>query len=93
MSCVFKRDSILQSIFSTICIEGREDELRDEADLYHMGFDTHQKSLEFGFNLGEFVGKFYFGDYVYELDVPECNAKHYFIGSYDTVRQRLLAIL
>ena len=80
-------------MFNIMCIEGHEDELRNEADLYHIGFDTHQKSLEFGFNLGEFVGKFHFGKYVYELDVPECNVRMYFIGSYEKVRKRLLDIL
>jgi hypothetical protein len=93
VSSIFKRDAILQEIFNVICTEGREDELRDECDLYHIGFATGDEALEFGFNLGEYVGKFNFGDEVFEFRVPDCNVRMYFIGSRKTVQERIYEVL
>ena len=93
MSTIFKRHTILQEIFTVICREGREDELRNECDLYHIGFTSGDEALEFGFNLGEYVGKFNFGDDVFEFRVPECNVRMYFIGSRQTVKDRIYEVL
>lgn len=90
---VFKKDKILQEIFDIACYEGHEDELRDVSDLYSLGFDSAKEALEFGFNLGEFVGKFHFGDTVYEFLVPESNTLMYFIGSFNEVKMKIYKAL
>jgi len=90
---VFEKDSVLQELFTIACIEGREDDLRDEADIYHLGFDSLQQALEFGFNLGVFIGQFHFGKNCYEFRVPETNVKMYFIGSYEEVRRKIYKAL
>ena len=90
---VFKRDFLLQEIFNIICKEEREDELRNASDVYNLGFDSVEKAFEFGFNLGEYVGKYFFGEDVYEFLVPESASKMYFIGDYETVKKKLYGVL
>lgn len=90
---VFETDSILQELFAVACIEGREDELRDESDIYHLGFETIEQALRFGFNLGEFMGHYHFGEQCFEFRVPESDSRMYFIGSYEEVKKKIYKAL
>lgn len=85
----FETDSVLQDLFTIACLEGREDELRDESDIYHLGFESVDQALRFGFNLGLFMGKFHFEEQCYEFRVPESDSRMYFIGTYDEVKKKL----
>lgn len=93
MSDCFKKDTLSQTFVDIICSEKRERELLDACDIYHYGFESIEQCMEFSFNFGEYVGRFRFGETVWEFTAPNSNTRLYFIGSYDEVKTKIYDIL
>lgn len=90
---VIKTDNVLQDFVRVICLEGRSDELIKACDIYHFKFENEERAFEFGFNLGEYMGKYNFGEDVYYFDFPEDDTRVFFIGSFKQVRDKIYEVL
>jgi len=89
----FQQDIILQEFVNIINNEGRLDELIGVCDYYHKDFDDHVASFEWGLNLGAYMGKFRYGDDVFRFTVIGSPIVLYFIGTKETVRDRIHKVL
>jgi hypothetical protein len=90
---VFRRHELLQEFISMIFIEGRKDEIIKICDYYNHGISSIDDGIEWGMNFGEFIGRFYFGEEIWEFKFPEERGAVYFIGSLSDVRSRINDII
>lgn len=90
---MFKHNQTLQNYINIISSEGRLNDLIRICDMYHDDFDTLTSAIEWGFNLGEYVGRFSFGEKIWQFSVKNNDTLFYFIGDEELVSKKIEEIL
>lgn len=89
----FKHDMNAQEYVNIIYNEGRIDELLDACDYYHPEMPSAIEAFDWGLTLGQYVGRFFYDAFVFRFQVLGGGHVLYFIGTKESVKDRISKIL